>query len=65
MSDQAAKWKDMTGALKNMDEATTLAHLNYENSTHKRRSYLIRLHQRYVKLRDAREREEVLRGGLL
>jgi hypothetical protein len=65
MADKNLIWKEMTNDLKNMDEATIRAYLNHENSTHKRRSHLIRLHQRYVKLRDAREREEVLKGALL
>jgi len=58
-------WKELTSALNTMDEATVRAYLNHENSTHKRKSYLIRLHQRYAGLRDAREREEVLKGALL
>ena len=65
MAEKAMGWKELTSALNSMDEPTVRAYLNYENSTHKRKSYLIRLHQRYAGLRDARERDEVLKGALL
>jgi len=65
MAEKAMGWKELTSALATMDEPTVRAYLNHENSTHKRKSYLIRLHQRYAGLRDAREREEVLQGALL
>ena len=58
-------WKELTSALNTMDEQTVRAYLNHENSTHKRASYLTRLHQRFCTLRDEREREEILKGALL
>lgn len=58
-------WKELTSALNTMDEETVRAYLNHENSTHKRASYLTRLHQRFCTLRDERERQEVLKGSLL
>ena len=58
-------WVELTSALNTMDEQTVRAYLNHENSTHKRKSYLTRLHQRFCTLRDEREREEILKGALL
>ena len=65
MAKEGMGWKELTSALNSMDEPTVRAYLNHENSTHKRKSYLIRLHQRFCTLRDARERDEVLTGSLL
>ena len=65
MAEKEMNWVELTSALGTMDEPTVRAYLNHENSTHKRKSYLIRLHQRYAGLRDAREREEILKGALL
>jgi len=65
MAEKEMNWVELTSALGTMDEPTVRAYLNHENSTHKRKSYLIRLHQRFCTLRDAREREEVLKGALL
>jgi len=62
---EGMSWKEMTSALNTMNEETVRAYLNHENSTHKRASYLTRLHQRYCTLRDDREREAVLKGELL
>jgi len=62
---EGMSWKELTSALNTMDEQTVRAYLNHENSTHKRASYLTRLHQRFCTLRDEREREEILKGALL
>ena len=62
---EGMSWKELTSALATMDEETVRAYLNHENSTHKRASYLTRLHQRFCTLRDEREREEILKGALL
>jgi len=62
---EGMSWKELTSALSTMDEETVRAYLNHENSTHKRASYLTRLHQRFCTLRDEREREEILKGALL
>ena len=58
-------WVELTSALNGMDEQTVRVYLNHENSTHKCKSYLTRLHQRFCTLRDEREREEILKGALL
>jgi len=65
MAEKEMNWVELTSALGTMDEPTVRAYMNHENSTHKRKSYLIRLHQRFCTLRDARERDEVLKGSLL
>jgi hypothetical protein len=58
-------WEELVAALATMDENTTKAYLNHEISTHKRKSYITRMHQRYCKVRDERERVAVLGGQLL
>ena len=65
MAEKEMNWVELTSALATMDEPTVRAYMNHENSTHKRKSYLTRLHQRFCTLRDARERDEVLKGSLL
>lgn len=65
MAAEILTWAVLTETVGDMDETTVKAWLLYEVSTHKRASYITRLHQRYCKLRDAREREELLQGKLI
>ena len=39
--------------------------INYECSTKRRHTYIERIHQRYGKLVNAEERQQMLNGGLL
>ena len=65
MEQTALNWETLIAQVGQMDENTVKAWINYENSTYKRKSFLTRLHQRYCKLRDARERDELWAGRLL
>lgn len=58
-------WEAFIAALSTMDEATVFGLINYEVSTKGRKAYVTRLHQRYCKLRDVRERDELLAGKLI
>jgi len=55
----------LNNQLHTLTEAELRSMLNYELSTKKRKVYLERLHQRYCKLRDIRERQEIFAGGML
>lgn len=39
--------------------------INYECSTKRRASFIVRMHQRYAKLKNEVERDALLTGGLL
>lgn len=55
------KWHEMNEAIRNMTEEQIKALLDTERDRRlPRPTYLIRLHQRYCALRDARERRELL-----
>jgi hypothetical protein len=58
-------WKDLNARLGDMTEAELLGFLNHEVCTSQRATHIVRLHQRYCKLRDAREREEALAGNMV
>lgn len=58
-------WRDMHEKLSEMDEDTLRESINYEASVYKRKAILNRMHQRYCRLRNARERDQLARGELL
>lgn len=58
-------WAIINKTVANMDEETLRNTINYEVSTCKRKTIIVRLHQRYVMLKAKREREELLKGNLL
>ena len=58
-------WEELTKLVSTLDETQAKAYLNYEISTGKRKSFITRLHQRYAKLRDKREREAAINGKLV
>lgn len=53
-------WRALNDKLPMLTELEVRELLDSERSTNRRASHLLRLHQRYCALRDAREREEVL-----
>ena len=50
------KWADVQSKLKDADEETVLAALELEKAGNRRGAWLIRLHQRYNRLRNTREK---------
>lgn len=58
-------YRQMTTMLSNLSEEELRNHINFEISTYKRKIFICRMHQRYSKLRTARERRELLDGGML
>jgi len=58
-------WKTLNQVIGQLDEPTVTSLLNFETMTKARKSMQVRLHQRYVTLRDERERNYVIQGGLL
>lgn len=57
-------WRDLNKQLNIMSEDQVLALLNDERATHKRVTFLERLHQRYNTLRVMRERLEILKEAV-
>ena len=57
-------WRWLNENLSALPEDEVLAMLNEERTTHKRVTFLERLHQRYGALRDARERIEILKEAV-
>lgn len=57
-------WRWLNDYLSAMSEDDVLALLNEERQTHKRVTFLERLHQRYTSLRAARERVEILKEAV-
>ncbi len=55
----------MVKDIKALREDQVLSLLRLECSTRKRKEFVTRLHMRFNKLRCARERAELLEGGLL
>jgi hypothetical protein len=56
-------WHEINEALREMGEEEVKTLLQHEKHRERPRpTYLIRLHQRYCALRDARERRELLTG---
>ena len=58
-------WGELTKNLGEMTEEELRTAINVEVSTTRRDSYMLRMHQRFSKLRAIRERDELKRGGLL
>lgn len=57
------KWHELNEIIRDMSEGEIKQLITQERRrSHPRPSYLIRLHQRYCALRDARERIELLSG---
>ena len=53
-------WRSLNDAISSLTEAEVKALIEEEKVGRKRVSHLLRLHQRYCALRDARERMELL-----
>lgn len=60
-----ASWESMNESLTTLTEDQLKLLINYERSTRDRRNLIERMHQRYGKLRTARERIELMNGGML
>lgn len=58
-------WEDFIKDLPKLQEEQLKQLINYELSTSNRKTFVERMHQRYCKLRMLREREELMKGGLL
>jgi hypothetical protein len=58
-------WREFIAQLRMMTEPELKNAINYEVSTNNRSSVVIRLHQRYTKLRATRERNELIEGSVL
>lgn len=58
-------WEYLNNQIAKFTEEELRMLVNYECSTKRRRSFIERLHQRYSKLKTARERESLVNGGLL
>jgi hypothetical protein len=58
-------WRTLNKMIGNLDENQLRSLINFEVSTYKRQDILTRLHQRFNKLRAARERVEISNGGLI
>jgi ubiquitin len=65
MTTDALTWRELNTVIGEMTEETLRSYINYENSTTKRKTTLLRLHQRYEALRSLRERAAILNGELL
>lgn len=55
-----SNWHDLNVILAMRTERQVKAMLDEEVASHKRATYLVRMHQRYTTLRAARERKELL-----
>lgn len=53
-------WRSLNDAISSLTETEVKALMEEEKTGRKRVSHLLRLHQRYCALRDARERMELL-----
>lgn len=58
-------WEQFIVDLPKLREDQLKVLINYELSTTRRVSFVERMHQRYCKLRNRRERDELMAGGLL
>lgn len=58
-------WRSVNADMGNKMEDELLTMINYEVSTDNRKSIVVRLHQRYSKLRTLRERNQLIEGKLL
>ena len=60
---QHLNWTELNVQISGMSEKQVMRMIEVELATHRRASHLTRLHQRFCKLRDARERDEILAGA--
>jgi hypothetical protein len=58
-------WDDLHSRLLSFTEEDLRAIINYEVATYRRKTILQRLHMRYCKLRDSRERIMLLAGEVM
>ena len=58
-------WRELNAKIGSMSEDDVKTALNHEISTGNRKSVVLRLHQRFTKLRMFREREAIYKGELL
>ncbi len=59
------EWEKFCESVMKMNEGELKSQINFECSTTRRKSYIIRMHQRYAKLMTKRVGDELLNGGLL
>ena len=64
-NEKPVTWRKLVPRVGRMNEEEIKALLNYEVSTTNRSSVVLRLHQRYTKLRMFRERIAIRKGELL
>ena len=57
-----AGWKDLMTRLNNFTEDELRQALNFEVVVYKRKAIILRLHQRYCKVRDTNERYSLMAG---
>jgi hypothetical protein len=65
MDNKSIKWRELVVKVKSMNEHELKAALNFELVTENRANIVLRLHQRYTKVRMFRERESIGKGELL
>jgi hypothetical protein len=65
MSNKTVTWRKLVTLVGSMSEDDIKNALNYEVSTTNRSSIVLRLHQRYTKVRMFRERIALRKGELL
>jgi len=58
-------WKEMMSKLPTLNEQELQVAINAEVSTYRRAPVIGRLHQRYAKLRNQRERAQLIAGEIL
>lgn len=58
-------WAKMLKEIEGLSEDELRALINHEVSTHRRKSYITRLHQRFSTLRRERERKQLIEGTML
>jgi hypothetical protein len=59
MSDALISWPVLNKVINNFDELQLMVMMDTEKSGKRRKDILLRLHQRYSKLRNVRERAEL------
>ena len=65
MANKSDTWRGLLERVADMTEDELKSALNYEIVTTNRSSIVLRLHQRYTKVRMFRERDTIKNGGLL
>lgn len=58
-------WRQLTSKVSDMTEEELLVAINMEVSTYGRKPFIERMHQRYSKLRVARERDQLCKKEIL